>query len=261
MPFTLSHPVAVLPLRRSWFGRRGGFAALVIGCMTPDLSYYIPFLDVGGLAHTLPGSLIVCLPSGLFLLSLFYLLRKQVCFLLPQPHRGILMPLCTASPKIDWGTLVATVICLIVGAWTHIFWDSFTHRSGWFVRRIGWLNVPVFSAGSTIFPAYYLLQQLSTAAGAAILLICYLRWLGRNQKTHPINSRLERWRHLFWIGVALISSLVSLPLAVRAASPSQCYPAYRVFMFQFGVGAVATAFCLVVVSSILVSRRITDLRR
>ena len=41
MPFTLSHPAAVLPLRTR--APALPFTALVIGSMTPDAEYYLPF--------------------------------------------------------------------------------------------------------------------------------------------------------------------------------------------------------------------------
>ena len=51
MPFTLSHPAAVIPLRR-W----GIFSALIIGSIMPDSVYFLPFMDEHDrFAHTLPG--------------------------------------------------------------------------------------------------------------------------------------------------------------------------------------------------------------
>ncbi len=35
------------------------------------------------------------------------------------------------------------LISLLLGAWTHNFWDAFTHEHGWFVERIPWLQQPV----------------------------------------------------------------------------------------------------------------------
>ena len=86
MPWTLSHPLAVLPLRRLT-PRPLDFAALVIGSMTPDFGYYINRFDLSNLAHTLPGSFIVCLPTGVIMMLVFYLACRPVCYALPAPHR------------------------------------------------------------------------------------------------------------------------------------------------------------------------------
>ena len=77
MPWTLSHPAIVLPLRR-FSPRPFDFAALVIGSMTPDIGFYIDRFDLSTFAHTLPGSfrlsshrgspallLLLFLPAGL----------------------------------------------------------------------------------------------------------------------------------------------------------------------------------------------------
>jgi hypothetical protein len=61
MPWTLSHPAAVLPLRRLT-PQPLDFPALVIGSMTPDIGYYINRFDLANFAHTLPGSVFACLP-------------------------------------------------------------------------------------------------------------------------------------------------------------------------------------------------------
>ena len=63
MPFTLSHPLAVVPLRR-WCPARLNFAALVIGSMSPDFGYFIGQFDAAAFAHTIPGLFTVCLPTG-----------------------------------------------------------------------------------------------------------------------------------------------------------------------------------------------------
>ena len=93
MPWTLSHPAIVLPLRR-FSPQPLDFAALVIGSMTPDIGYYIDRFDLSTFAHTLPGSFLACLPTGVILLFFYYLFCRPVCYALPSPHRQALLPLC-----------------------------------------------------------------------------------------------------------------------------------------------------------------------
>src|SRR6267142_809972 len=94
MPCTFSHPLAVVPLRRLC-PERLNFTALIIGSMSPDFGYYIGQFPVANFAHTALGTLAVCLPMGLLALGLFYLIRRPLCFVLPQPHRAALMPLAS----------------------------------------------------------------------------------------------------------------------------------------------------------------------
>src|SRR3954468_10318059 len=85
MPFTLSHPLAVVPLR-GLCPRWLNFAALVIGSTSPDFGYFIQQFDAAAFAHSGWGTLEICLPTGLLALSIFYLLRQPLCYILPQPH-------------------------------------------------------------------------------------------------------------------------------------------------------------------------------
>ena len=78
MPWTLSHPAIVLPLRR-FSPRPFDFAALVIGSMTPDIGFYIDRFDLSDIRAYLAGQfsrlsshrgdyalcLLLVLPAGL----------------------------------------------------------------------------------------------------------------------------------------------------------------------------------------------------
>jgi hypothetical protein len=100
MPWTFSHPLVVVPLRRLC-PERLNFTALIIGSMSPDFGYYIGKFPVANFAHTGLGTLVVCLPMGLLALGLFYLIRRPLCFVLPQPHRAALMPLASRRPSVS----------------------------------------------------------------------------------------------------------------------------------------------------------------
>ena len=52
------------------------------------------------------------------------------------------------------------VISLLIGAWTHLLWDSFTHTDGWFVQHL-----PVLSS------------QVALIAGRRVR-VCHLLWYG-----------------------------------------------------------------------------------
>jgi hypothetical protein len=82
MPWTLSHPAIVLPLRR-FSPPPLGFAALVIGSMTPDIGFYIDRFDLSTFAQTLPDSFLACLPTGVILLLFYYLFCRAVCYSSP----------------------------------------------------------------------------------------------------------------------------------------------------------------------------------
>jgi len=158
MPCTFSHPLAVVPLRR-FCPERLNFSALVIGSMSPDFGYYVRQFRLAGFAHTMLGSFAVCLPSGLLAVGLFYLLRQPLCFILPQPHRAAVMPLALRQPAFSLSAFLVTAVCVLLGAWTHSIWDSFTHDGGWAVQHFAVLRVSIVHAGVTALPLSYVLSR------------------------------------------------------------------------------------------------------
>jgi hypothetical protein len=216
MPGTFSHPAAVLPLRRftPW---PLNFAALVIGSMTPDFGYFIDRFDLSRFAHTLPGSFLACVPTGVAMLILLYLFAKPVCYALPSPHREVLSPLCPAFPR-QFTVCLMILLSLFLGAWTHIFWDAFTHLDGWFVERIAFLRAPAFQTGSSTTHVYLALQEGSTLLGFPILVIAYWIWLQRRGEPLLSFSKSDLWRYLFWGAIAVISFSIGIPTAYHFAN-------------------------------------------
>src|ERR1039458_366285 len=63
--------------------------------------------------------------------ALFYGLRAPVIRMLPAPYQQAFLPLCWRPLGSPW----AVVISLLIGVWTHLLWDSFTHNDGWCVAH------------------------------------------------------------------------------------------------------------------------------
>ena len=252
MPWTFAHPAAVLPLRRL---RRMhlNFAGLVVGSMTPDLGYYIHFSDLARLAHTFFGSVLVCLPTGLTLLAAVYVLRKPLWFLLPQPHRAVLAPVVAVPLSPRPSSLLAAAVSVVFGAWTHIVWDSFTHKNGWVVRHVAFLREPAFRLGGTEFPTYQLLQHLSTLAGIAALVAVYCLWLRQSQRLNstPWRARHELWRYAMLAALATVASIIAVPAAAEAAASVQGYLAIRVFLVRMAIYSTAAFIPLLMLCSVL----------
>ena len=250
MPFTFSHPLAVVPLRRVC-PRLLNFAALVVGSMSPDFGYYVRQFPMARFAHTIPGTFAVCLPTGLIALGVFYLLRRPLCFVLPQPHRAALMPLALRCPAFSFSAVLATAFSVLLGAWTHTIWDSFTHEGGWAVERFAGLRYSLIHIGSTTLPISYCLQQASTFIAGAFLALSYFRWLRR----HPDNTASESglsdcWRYVVLALPATIALAFAVPSALRVASHFEGYLAFRVFVFRTSVYCVATFIPLFILSSV-----------
>lgn len=252
MPWTFAHPAAVVPLRR-YCPERLNFAALVTGSISPDLGYYIHRFDLAHFAHSLLGSLLACLPAGLFLLGVLYLLREPLRFLLPQPHRAALAPISAQRFSLHPGKALAITASVLLGAWTHIAWDSCTHREGWLVSRITLLQEPLLRLGAAELPVYAVLQHLSTLGGIAVLLMAYSLWLRSRHKVvlTAITESDDHWRYAFLITVAALALAIALPLALKAAATAEGLFAVRVFLFYSAVYGAAIAMALLIPCSIV----------
>lgn len=255
MPWTVSHATAVLPLRRltPW---PLDFAALVIGSMTPDLGYYIGCFGLATFDHTLVGSLLVGVPVGLILFLAFYLFCKPVAFALPRPHRLALRPLCPSFHDL-WPARWPIVLgSLLLGIWTHNFWDAFTHESGWFVQRLWWLREPVVQVGFATFGLPFVLKVLSTFLGFAVVATVYFRWLSRQKTLVPNDTGSDTWRYLSGLAIGALGLLVALPAALHFASGKQGVLFARAVMFRTAIYAPAVAIPLgLLVASVIYLRR------
>jgi hypothetical protein len=250
MPWTFAHPAAILPLRR-FCPAPLDFSALVIGSMVPDLGYYLYF-NLARFAHSFLGSILVCIPTGLALWIIFNLLRKPLRSVLPQPHRGALAAFAVTPFSLRPRALIAAGVSVLLGAWTHIVWDSFTHNT-WVVKRLPLLRESVFQLGNVEFPWYVLLQHLSTVMGATILVATYCSWLRlqRGSTTDPPTGADDRWRYLLLVAVAALALLIAVPRAVAVASRFEGYLALQVLVFRITVDTSSVFLTLLTLSSLV----------
>lgn len=210
MPFTFSHPAAILPIH-SRFKNWIPLSALVIGSMVPDAAYYLPVPEhFRRNSHTLLGTFSTSLPAGIILWLIFYWLAPSAAFLLPAPHREAIAP--QLKPRlVSLPQAFGIAFGVLIGAWSHVLWDSFTHVRGWIVQHVALLQTPLFG---TELPAYKCLQYISSVFGLCVLFYVYNKWM----KTS--GFRLWIWRKpgrrfYLWFGVAVIC-LVAAGIEGRA---------------------------------------------
>lgn len=220
--------------------------------MTPDTGYYINRFDLSNFSHTLPGSLLACVPVGLVMLVTYYLFCRPICYVLPAAHRQVLLPLCPRFP-VTVSRWIILSYSLLLGAWTHNFWDSFTHEHGWFVVRISWLQQLV-SVPFTTVCRYLFLQEISTFVGFAILLVSYSRWLRRQPSAATFDSGSDTWRYIFWIAVLGVSLLISVPAAVHytMATPLEGLFFVRSIVFRTAIYLTALVVALALAGATLI---------
>lgn len=175
MPFTLAHPAAVLPLRRRF--KLLQTVPLIVGSVAPDLPYYVPVRRLNRLwtldTHSFLGVLWLDLPIGMAVLLFGFVFRRALTALLSPRARA----LCLQSVQhfrdqpLHW---VWAPLAIIIGAWTHLLWDSVTHDNGWVVKRVAALSAPI-SFGWYTGSVCHVMQYLSSIAGLLILWIWFRR--------------------------------------------------------------------------------------
>src|ERR1700679_114986 len=136
MPFTFAHPAAILPIR-SRFKKWIPLVPLVVGSLVPDAGYYLPMPEhYKETAHTFLGTLLPSLLVGSIVLLIFYWIAPEIVFLLPSPLREALEPELRPHRAISLREVLMAACGVALGAETHVLWDSFTHSTGWAVRRV-----------------------------------------------------------------------------------------------------------------------------
>jgi hypothetical protein len=255
MPATFAHPAAVLPFR--FFGARWfNFTALVIGSMAPDAGYFVRRFDIATYAHSLSGTVVFCVPFGLLAFSIFHRLRAPLCYLLPEPHRSGLMPLAAAKLPFSARTFLTISVSVLVGAWTHALADSCTHKTGWVVQRVPWMQTTLFHIGAADFPVHQLLQHAGSTLGSLALICSYVVWLRRQPRRAPeAHDRLrDRTRVLIVVGGIVAAIAIALPLGWQATTAFTGYTRLRASTFQAAIYAVQIFVPLVIVAAIILYR-------
>jgi hypothetical protein len=173
MPFTFAHPAAVLPLRRRLKSLQT--VPLIVGSVAPDLPYFIPtrLNRVMLETHTFLGSFWLDVPLGMLVLLFGFLFRRPLVALLSPRARALCLQAVEhfKDQPLHW---VLAPFAILVGTWTHLLWDSFTHDNGWVVRRVAALSAPI-SLGWYTGSLCHVLQYVSSIAGLLILAIWYRR--------------------------------------------------------------------------------------
>jgi len=222
MPWTFAHPAAIAPLR-SLCPRWLSFPALILGAMAPDISYYIGMHGQWrAFCHTPEGILTACLPVCLLLLALLLRFAAPLTVLLPEPHRTLVRGQLQPPPHAPWRAFAVAALSVLIGAATHVLWDSFTHPGHWGTELLPELDEVLLEAMDRPFHVTHLLQHLSTALGVAALAVLYRRALRTGPR--PARSLLDGQRKRLLLACLATATVVGAASACALTPASM--PAY-----------------------------------
>jgi len=214
MPLTLAHPVAAIPLRRP-LGRLGVLAALVIGSVTPDVPLYLPVALKRDVSHGAIGLLWFCLPVGVVAYLLYdWVLDRPLRALMPEPLQRRLARTGRAARPPVWSP--AVLLSLLVGAATHVAWDSFTHTGSAGVEWFPILETRLFTVSGYTAYVFSVLQHGSSAVGVSVLAAMIWRWYRRAPQTEPPAGGLTLVvRRRLLVSMALLMVLAAAAAGAR----------------------------------------------
>ena len=206
MPFTLSHPAIVLPLKflpKRWFS----LTALVIGSLTPDFEYFIRMKVQSDFSHTFLGIFWFYLPLGILLAFIFHnTVRNSLFDNIPMSLKSRL----NRFNEFNWNRYFMSnwhtaSISFLLGAFYHVFWDSFTHKHGHFVEVIPELSRTILLFGKKI-AVFKLLQHSSTLIGGFAIMLAIFQIPSDAKVARKVNVR-------YWIVfVTIILGIILLRL-------------------------------------------------
>ena len=255
MPFTFSHPAAVLPflpMLRDGSGRGPLIAsAMVAGSLAPDVPFFVDSLlpgsfGLGAATHrpwavpTLDVAIAAALVAGWH-----GLLREPLVALLPDRWgdraEALTAPLGKPDPyDAAWFTASAAL-----GALTHVGWDAFTHTG-----RAGERLLPVLRREIAGMPLPLALQWGTSAVGLGLLVSTGSRLLA---ETTPAPRRITPAPAVRRSAAAFVGAGAVLGAAHRLArdlprTPGRPSLSGLVATGTFGAGAgtavAATAYAL-----------------
>ncbi len=194
MPFTLSHPVAVLAIPRSPYLHR---SALVIGSMSPDFIYYLVETH-SKIGHTLLGAVGLDLPLC-FIVFYLYLIFIQPYFWCNLPR---VLSLQTTNQRLHSPRdILIFSLSALLGIATHIALDYLLHKSSDLLVTLDF--VQPYHQGLRIYRLY----RSFISVIALCLIVIYWRQQAKKQPLLTTLPRGKKW--LYWGIVSGITATIA----------------------------------------------------
>jgi hypothetical protein len=246
VPFTLSHPAAVLPLVPGARARGPLVAsALFAGSLAPDVPFFADSLvrgtfRFGEVTHSLPGVATVDVAIAAVLAAGWHwLLREPLVALLPgrwgDAAEELTAPAGRSRGAADAGWFAVSAAA---GAATHVVWDAFTHGGRWGVRLL-----PVLDRSVLGHPLYYGLQFGTSVLGLGAIAGYTARALRGAAPAGPVRrvrlSRRTRAAAAVMVGAAAAAGVVARLARWEDGPPGEATVFDLIPAVAFGGGAGA----------------------
>ena len=205
MPLTFCHPAIVLALKKlksNWFS----MTRLIIGSMSPDLEYFSRMEIVATYIHLFWGVLYFDLPIALIYCFVFHLFVRDVLihhlpYFLKERFAQFLIFDWIDNFKKHW---IIVILSIIIGAYSHLSWDAFTHEWGFFAKHFHalqktWVQIPFKNFE---VKGYKFQQHFSTFLGTIFIAF----WIYKMPKQILLKTKFD---YIFWLKVVLFTTIIS----------------------------------------------------
>lgn len=206
MPFTISHVAAVLPFSR-WLARWRLLSATIVGSMVPDFGLLMPWRPDRTETHSRMGLLTFCLPVGLAAFWVFQrLVKTPVMEILPNSAYGRWRRFAAPADIGNGQQWLLAALGVLVGAFSHLTWDAFTHEGALGVRMMPILDDPVVDIAGHHLAGVRIWQDISSLVGLAVVLAVIAYGLRRGSAAAPPVRLLRPPERYLWIGAYVLGT-------------------------------------------------------
>ena len=199
MPLTFCHPAIILPLHKI-SPNRISLTGLISGSMAPDFEYFTHMQMVKTHGHDLDAMIWFTLPISIILAVLYQGLIK-VPLITHAPHW--FSTRLSIYNSISWFKWVkrywyVLIYSALIGIFSHISWDSFTHSTGIFKFVLPITHTQIHIGNDTI-QVFRILQHLSTLLGGIYILFFISRHQIIKSPYKPILQKVLFWSIVFFV--------------------------------------------------------------
>jgi len=244
MPATVpSHQAAVLPLKLA-YPRRFDGVALVVGSAAPDVVYAVESLGLRVPSHTWHAVFWWNVPVTL---ALVWVIRRAA------PHVAAHLPAGGPLALRDYGVLgtvrhplAVTLYSSLLGAFSHLVWDSFTHP---YVLILGGVkHIPALHGTAVFGLAWWRVIHLASEVFGTAVVLAVVARIGRRRLLvawHGSAPVVPRRPALFW-SVAATATPVLLVVGWLLPGPHAIHVVGARVLASVALGLLAAAAAVVV---------------
>ena len=198
MPFTFAHPAIFIPLEKK-LNRKFSTTGLIIGSMVPDFEFFLKMRTGENIGHHWYGVFLFDIPLTIVICYLFHFLLKGMII---NNSPDWFYQRFSKWVNFDWNNYVKqnkliVFSSIVLGIFSHLFLDAFTHEDGFFVEKISFLKSDIILLNFNTNT--YMLLQISESVLGLYLVFQFVRFM-------PVNSNYRvKTDYLLWLPTAILT--------------------------------------------------------